>query len=495
MTLSLNKQIAKSAVWMVGLRSSIKAIGFVSTIILARLLTPEDFGLVAIIMSFLALIEVFGNFGFDTVLIQRQDAKEEHYNTAWTFNSFFGLIAFFVIVISSWPVADFYENQKLQPIMIALSFVFLITGLQNIGVVDFRKNLTFEKEFKFQIVPKIISFFCTITLAFWLRNYWALVFGSLIWRSCITINSYLLHNFRPKLTFVAWKELFDFSKWLMVNNLFYFLNTRSPEMIIGKILSPQAAGFFAIAQEISTMPTSELASNVNRATYPGYSKISHDSQKLKTMYLTVMASISILVVPAGVGLASIAGVLVPVVLGNQWLESIVLIQYLAIGGTLMALNSNTGYVFLAMGLPKVSSIMGLLRIVIFLPALLWLSFEHGLEGAALAVFLTTIVMFVLSNILIYSKLKVSAFQLLGVHVRPVLSSMIMFAFVYFSQPYFAEFYQGPGVMLLLSCIALGLLIYVVFILFFWWISGFADGPEKNLTNLFVTKFQDLKAML
>lgn len=493
--MSLNKQVAKSAVWMVGLRTSIKLIGFVSTIFLARLLTPEDFGLVAIIMSFFALMQILGDFGFDTVLIQKQDSTTADYNTAWSFNFSFGLFACAVVAASSTIVADFYGKQELQPIMLVLSLLFLINGTQNIGVVDFRKNLTFEKEFKFQILPKIISFFCTLGLAFWLRNYWALVIGTLVWKGCITINSYLLHSFRPKLTFVAWKELFNFSKWLMINNLFYFINTRSPEMIIGKIISPQASGFFTIAQEISTMSTTELASNVNRATYPGYSKISHDPQLLKDMYLTVMASISILVVPAGVGVASIAGVLVPVVLGNQWLESIVLIKYLAISGTLMAVNSNTGYVFLAMGLPKISSIMGLLRIVVFLPMLLWFSFAFGLEGAALAVFLTTVVMFAFSNILIYSKLKITAFQLLSVHLRPVLSSFIMFLFIYFAQPYFADFYQGPGIMFLLSCVVLGAVVYIGFILLFWWLSGFADGPEKNVINLVISKFHHLNEIL
>ncbi|EIM63577.1 lipopolysaccharide biosynthesis protein [Desulfobacter postgatei] len=491
--MSLNTQVAKSVLWMVSLRACIRIIGLISTIILARLLTPEEFGLVAIIMAFFAFIEIFGSFGFDTVLIQKQNATAEHYNTAWSFNFSFAIMAFAVVMGFSGLLADFYGNQKLQPIMFVLSFSFLVNGLRNIGVVDFRKNLTFDKEFSYQMLPKIISFFCTIGMAFWLRNYWALVIGSLIWQGCTTINSYLLHSFRPRFTFAAWRELFNFSKWLMFNNFLYFANTRSPEIIIGKILSPQAAGLFTIAKEISTLPTTELASNVNRATYPGYSKISHHKEELKKMYLNVMESISFIVVPAGVGIASIAGVLVPVVLGEKWLESVTLIQYIAIGGTLMALNSNTGYVFLAMGKPKLSSLIGLLRLIIFIPTLFWLTFMLGLEGTAIAVLLTTILMFVLSNALIFYELKISIRRMVSVHFRPVLSSLLMFICVYYSQSILNNYLQKDGIILLLFVIGTGIFTYTFFIISFWTLFRFPEGPEKNITNIVIKKFTGCKS--
>lgn len=167
-----------------GLRISVRAIGFISTIVLARLLTPEDFGLVAIIMSFFALIDVIGDFGFDTVLIQRQNATVDDYNTAWTFNFVFGFILCSIVACLSGGVADFYENHKLQPIMLILSLLFLFNGIQNIGVVDFRKNFSFDKEFKLQIIPKLISFFlyhkpCLLVSKLLGSGYWSIDLESL----------------------------------------------------------------------------------------------------------------------------------------------------------------------------------------------------------------------------------------------------------------------------------------------------------------------------
>jgi len=474
---------------------SVRAIGFISTIILARLLSPEDFGLVAIIMSFFALINIVGDFGFETVLIQKQNATVDHYNTAWSFNLTFGLFAFITVAGLSGVIADFYGNPKLQPIMLMLSLLFLVDGLQNIGVADFRKNMTFDKEFKFRLIPKIISFFCTISLAFWLRNYWALVIGSLVWKCCLLINSYILHNFRPKFTFSAGKDLFNFSKWLMINNFFYFVNTRSPEMIIGKILSPQATGLFTMAQEISDMPTVEIAATVNRASYPGYSKISHQVGKLQDLYINIMSSISLIVVPAGVGVSSIAKTLVPVVLGAQWYESIILVQYLAIGGSLLALNSNTGYIFIAMGQPKISCMMGFIRIIIFIPLLIGLPIFYGLEGVALAVLLTTIVTFFFYSSLINLKLKISWRRILALHFRPAIASVAMWLCVSASQPLFYELYNQTEFLVLISMVVLGAVVYGLSIILLWILAGRPWGPESKIIEYSINQLVKRKNIM
>ena len=189
------------AIWMTLLRFTYRIIGLVSTVILARLLTTDDFGVAAIAMSIFAIINIFSQFGFDTVLIQKNKASEHDYNTAWTFNFLFGaLSAIFLFSISPF-VADFYQNKDLGDITKVIAFMFLLHGLRNIGVVDFQKNLTFDKEFKLHVIPKFISFFITIGLALYYENYWALVIGNVAWKLIEVINSYLMHPFRPKFCF------------------------------------------------------------------------------------------------------------------------------------------------------------------------------------------------------------------------------------------------------------------------------------------------------
>lgn len=478
--MKVDKEIAIASLWMLLLRLAVKGLGLVSTVILVRLLSPEDFGLVAIAMSFIALINIITSFGFDTVLIQKQKGTNLLYDTAWSLNISFGLLACLITTCMSGTISTFYGNTRLQPLLMTLSLLFLITGSQNIGVVDFRKNMTFDKEFKFQIFPKLVGFFATIGMAIWLRSYWALVFGTIIWKSSTTIMSYIMHAYRPTLSFASWRELSHFSKWLMVNNFIYFINSRSPELILGKFLLPQAVGLFTIAQEISTLPTTELTANISRAAFPGYSKVSSDLEQLKAIYLKVMGSISFFVLPAGVGLASIAGLLVPVFLGEKWLECVALIRYLSIGGLLLALNSNTGYVFLAIGQPKMSTIVGFCRIAIFIPLLIIMSMKYGLLGAAQSVLLTTIAMFVFSNLIVCFRLDVALKRIFQIHYRPFLSSIFMCACIYLSQPMFERLLNNFKAGVLASCILIGIITYSLAILLLWLIAGRPDGPENSI---------------
>lgn len=489
---SLNSQVAKSAGWVIALKGFMRVMGLLSTILLARLLDPEDFGLIAITMAFIALIEIFGNFSFDTVLIQKRDATPADYNTAWSFNASFGILACITVATCSGWVADFYGDARIEPVMLVLSGLFLISGLQNIGVVEFRKNLTFEKEFRYQVLPKLISFFTTLGLAFWLKNYWALVFGSLIWKFLVLINSYLLHDFRPRFTYSEWRHLFRFSKWLMINNIFYFLNNRSPGMIVGKIISPEAAGFFTIAQEVSTLPTSDVAANITAATYPGYCKISHLPVELKKLYLTVMESISFFVIPAGVGISMVAHVLVPVVLGPKWTDAIPLVQLIALSGALMAMSSNTGAIFMAMGRPRVSTMMGLFRFIVSIPLILWMASILGLEGVALAILGSSLLIFIASTGLVHFGLKVPLISIFKVYFRPMAGSFLMAGGIHFvSTP--LDQYAIPQFLMLFLLVLLGVIFYVVGVGFLWRLANRPNGPEKNVLQFIARKFKIEKA--
>lgn len=301
------------------------------------------------------------------------------------------------------------------------------------------------------------------------------------------ISGYVLHDFRPRFTFSQWRHLFHFSKWLMINNVFFFLNNRSPELIIGKILSPQAAGFFTIAQEISTMPTSEFAANITAASYPGYCKVSHLPVELKKIYLVVMESIAFFVLPAGVGIALLAHVLVPVVLGPKWLDSISLIQLLALSGALIAMSSNTGSVFMALGRPQVSTMMGLLRAAILIPMIFWLSSESGLDGVAQAILGTSSILFLVSNGLIHFGLKVPILSILRVYARSAGGALIMAASVQWLSAALGRSHLADFIVLFALILA-GVFSYAFGILTLWALSGYPDGPEGKIFAILSRKF-------
>ena len=476
---NLNREIAVGAVWMTFLRISYRLIGLVSTIILARLLTTDDFGVAAIAMSIFALINTFSQFGFETVLIQKHDADMDDYNTAWTFNFIFGAFAsIFLFCLSPW-VGEFYGNVNLEYI------TKVISGIRNIGVVDFQKNLTFDKEFKLHIIPKFISFFITISLAIYYENYWALVIGNVAWKTIEVINSYIMHPFRPSISFNKSKELFTFSKWLIVNNFLNFTNNKSPELVLGKLMSPHAAAIFTLASELAHMATSEVISNLNRAIYPGYAKVSHDLPALRELFKNSIRVIGFLVMPIGVGVALVSDYIVELVLGLQWLDAVEPLRFLALGGSIFALKSNVNYIYFALNKPRISSLELFLRSIIFVGLMMYLIGENGVVGAAQAFFISSVVMFVVSNVILTIILNISFTEQIRLYLKPLLAAIIMSVCV---KGYLVYLAQGILLIDLVLAVIVGVVSYILSVYFIWCLAGCKEGIESQVIKVIRSKF-------
>jgi O-antigen/teichoic acid export membrane protein len=460
------------------LRFSDRIIGLISTLILARLLSPSDFGVVAISMSFYGLVEVFSRMGLETVLVQKKNITTNDYNTAWTLNLLLSLIAAIILVMSSNRIGEFYSSEDIRYIILSISILFVLNGLKNIGTVDFQKFMTFEKEFKLFILPKLLSFFITIPLAFALRNFWALVIGSIAWKAFETINSYLMHPHRPKLCLKKWNELINFSKWLVINNLFRFAHFRSPEMIIGKIVSPHAAAIFSLASEISAILTREVVANLNRAIYPAYSKVSGCPNELRNLYVSSIQFIYIIVIPIGTGLALVAEDFVPVFLGHQWINAIVPLIYLSLGGMFYAMQTNTNYVFLSLAKPKILSLLSFLKAAFFLLLLVVLIESDGVEGAAKAFFLSSIVMLFITMFFLQYEIKLSVLKQSRLFLRPMAAAICM-AFILL---YFRSHFGSNALVSLSLSILLGATTYSASLYLFWVMSGSKDGAELTIIN-------------
>lgn len=464
---------------MLGFKLIHRSIGLISTLILARLLLPEHFGIIAMAMSVIAILELATSFGFDIALIRNQKASKEHYNTAWTFNVLFGVSIMLFMVLLAHPAAIFYNKPELTNVILALSLGPLIFGFENIGTVAFRKEMDFRKEFNFQVYKKLLQFFVTVPMALILHNYWALVLGILSGRIAGVILSYKLHPYRPWFSFAAARELYNFSKWLLFTNILAFLRTRSSDFIIGRISGAHALGLFNISYEFSNTPTTELSAPINRAIFPGYAKISEDLSILRKSYLDVLAMLAFVAFPLGVGLAATAEPLVYVALGSKWAEAIPLIQILAFAGVLAATESNSASIYFSIGKPKLLAIVHGVSTVALIPLAIWLTNLHGVVGAAFAFLIVGFFSFPLNFYILSTHLNLKFTNFLLALWRPSVSTAVMFFVVdtyirYFKKPEELTIYLT----IFLSAILLGAIIYVTTTLLLWYVSSKPKGPEQ-----------------
>src|SRR5688572_8217477 len=290
---NVGHKVAAGSAWMLLFKLTERSLGIISTIVLARLLVPADFGLVAMAMAVIAILELFSNFNFDTVLIREESVQRRHFDTAWTFGVVIaGAIALLLLAIAP-AMAAFYKEPRLHAVISVLAIAALVQGFENIGVVAFRKEMQFHKEFMFLAGKKVAGFCVTIPLAFMLKSYWALVAGIIASRIAGITLSYFAHPYRPRLALSAHSELFHFSKWLLGNNIANFGRERSSDFIVGRVAGSQELGLYNIAQEIVMLPTSELVAPVNRAAYPAYARLANDKSKLRHTYLQILSMVAL----------------------------------------------------------------------------------------------------------------------------------------------------------------------------------------------------------
>jgi lipopolysaccharide exporter len=478
--------MAKAAFWMVGFKIVERSIGLVSTIILARLLEPGDFGLVAMATSFLGLLLLLTSFSFDVALIQKQDADRHLYDTAWTFDVIFGLLLAIFLVIAAMPLSQFYNEARLENILHVLALSTLVGGFSNIGPVAFRKDLEFHKEFYFLLAKKLIGFAVCMTLAFTLRNYWALVWGTFAGKILEVLLSYRVHPFRPRFCLSGRKELFGFSMWLFVNNSIFFAYNRLADFIISKVAGSHSLGVYSIAYEISNLPTTELIAPINRAVLPGYAKMANDPDALRQGFLNVLSMIALCAVPAGAGIALIAEPLVLVVLGEKWRETIPLVQILALSGTFMALQTNASVIYNALGKPKYMTVILFFHVVIiFTPMLIFFLNRDGLMGVAEAYFYSNLIILPINLLVSIKLVKLAITHLISVIWRPFLAALLMF---FSTKNIILELkrvdfiYNDLG--FLLAYLTIGALIYSICIAFLWIICRRPESAETFLLKKF-----------
>src|SRR5689334_22035005 len=276
---SVHRHMLGGSVWAIALRWSVRLTGLVSTIILARLLTPSDYGVVAIATLIVGTIEVFTQTGQYNVIIRHPSPTREHYDSAWTVSLLLGIGLGFIVLASAPLAAVYFHEPRSTPIVAILAFRTMLTGTQNIGVVNFRRHLQFHKQFQFSVYPTLISFVLTIASAIILRNYWALVIGIMSQYVCIVVLSYVMEPFRPRFSLSRVGEIWSFSFWTMIRSVGVYLNSQVDKVAIGGFAGAAAMGHYDVGRDVATSPTQELINPMVATLLPVMATVQGDHEK------------------------------------------------------------------------------------------------------------------------------------------------------------------------------------------------------------------------
>lgn len=480
---SPKRKVAIGIAWMTSARAIVRALGLVSTVVLARLLIPADFGLVAMAMAVAAGFELLTLFSFETALIREPRITRAHYDSAWTLNALMGLAIALALAASAVPFAAFYREPRLETVMLMIGLKYFIDGLGNTGTVDFRRQMEFGRDFLMQVGPKIAGILVTIPLALWLADYRALLCGMIISSAVSCVMSYLLHPHRPRFCLSEVGSLFRFSRWLLLNGMVSFVRVRSADFIIGRQLGPGPLGIFSVSFEVANLPSTEMVAPINRVLFPSYVGLANDQDRLRESFASTLGLIALLILPASVGLAAVADPLVRVVLGEKWLDSIPLIDLLALAGAANVLQTNTGSVYNAIGRPRLIALTSAIHAATLIPLLLLGTQAFGLTGAALALLVHSIgIGLPVTYLIFFASTAIRPSDVWRVCWRPVIASMLMYmAVTQFLRH--VELLHGEALSTLAGLIAaciLGVLSYTLAVAGLWQAAGRPEGAEPTL---------------
>ncbi|MGH7799425.1 MAG: lipopolysaccharide biosynthesis protein [Thermodesulfobacteriota bacterium] len=395
---SLTQRVVVSGFWVFTLRILQRAFGFIRLIVLARILFPNDFGLMGIALLTMSTLETFSQTGFQQALIQKKENIYSYLNSAWTFLILRGFILFGILYLIAPYAATFFNATEAKSIIRIIGISILIQAFTNIGVIYFKKELEFNKQFIYELAGTLADFIVSVSAALILRNVWALVFGLLAGDFAMCCLSYFLHPHRPRLNFDLGKlkELWGFGRWISGSNIFTFLIMQGDDIFVGKILGATPLGFYQMAYRISNLPATEITHVISQITFPAYSKLQESLPRLKEAYLKVFQLIVFLAFPAAGLIFVLASDFTKIFLGEKWMPMVPAMQVLCIFGVTRALNATTGSIFQAVGRPSIIAKVSFIQLI-FLAAIIYpLVKMSNLVGVAWAVTLANLLCFVLA---------------------------------------------------------------------------------------------------
>ncbi|MEO0037577.1 MAG: hypothetical protein RIQ59_788 [Bacteroidota bacterium] len=379
--MSLKKQALSGVFWSSLQMFSTQGISFVVSIILARLLMPAEFGLIAMLGLFMGLGTALINSGLTQSLIRTSDAEEDDYSTVFFFNLIGSIFIYGIIFLIAPYIALFYKQQLLTAIIRVYSITFIINAFSAIQTTRLNKKMDFKTQMKVSVPSLIIGSVVGITLAFNGFGVWSLVWSAIIQALAATIQLWLWSKWKPILVFNKdkFKHHFYYGVKLTVSGILDIIFTNAYTIIIGRFFAPAQVGYYNRADTLQMLPVGSASSIITKVSFPLFASIQNDNSRLKSVYKRIMQMVIFLVAPTLVLMAVLAEPLFRLLFTEKWLPAVPYFQILCINGIMYPIHS---YNLQILNVKGRSDLFLKLEIVkkVLLVIVLAISFQYGIYG-------------------------------------------------------------------------------------------------------------------
>lgn len=475
-------KVAIGSLMMVGKRLAVRVLSLASTFVLARLLAPADFGLLALVMGFAAILDAMTAFKFDRVLVRSEGVDADHYHTAWTI-TFIGntLIALVLVGLTPWITA-LAKTDAAQVVLVAVALCFVIDGVYNMGMVEWRRKLDFSKEFRLEFIRKLTEVGVSITWAVVSPTVWALVAGMFAGRLVGLVLSFVLHPMRPRFTLVYWRSMLSFSSMTIAISLAARMVNSIDNILISRLYSLEAVGLYSNAQMAASLPTAEMVRPISVALYAGFANILTDIPRLRDAYFNALHGILTLALPAAVGLSFVADAAVRLLLGSKWMGCADLLQSLALVQIVTLSGATSFSILVALDRMKMLVVRAWLMLCVR-PLLVYVALKYyGFYALPYAIFLVMALQVSLDSWSVRRALEFSVRTWVSRTWRPYCATAVMAAALWLLLPARDVHSLSDAFVKLTQALAIAVPVYALAALALWRLVGKPAGIERMILS-------------
>jgi lipopolysaccharide exporter len=385
------KDVIKGVSWTGSLSFLTKGVGFLETIILARILVPSQFGAYGIALLALGFLETLTETGVNIVLIQEKEA-EPYVSSAWIVSIGRGLLITLALYLCSPLIANFFHSSQALLLLQLISLVPFLRGFINPAVVKFQKELQFRKYFWYQAVILFVDTAVSIMVTYTTKQPIGIVIGLLTGVFFELFMSFIFVSPRPN--FVFRKEyvskIFHRGKWITLTTIFNYLFFNSDNIAVGRLLGAGSLGIYQLAYSLAVMPLIEIGNVLNFVTFPLFAKIREDRNRLKSAYIKMILSVILLTIPFVIIFVFIPQVFI-IILGKKWIAIVSVLPMLSLLGFVKAISNASSALFLSEVKQKYATVITFVTIIGMLVVLFPLIHQYGIVGAASAALIGSLV--------------------------------------------------------------------------------------------------------
>lgn len=465
--MSFARKAARSGLWLAGFKFLTQAFSWVVTISVARMLRPEDYGLMAMASILTGYIEVFSEMGIGAAIIQKKEITQDELSSTFWFNMGVGAIFAIACFGLAYPTAWIFNEPRIIPITQLISVLFIIGAIMIVPNNILARNASFKEIGLINLVAVVVSSLLSLLLASKGFGVWTLIYGTITLRLMIVIQTILVSKWLPGLhfRFIEVRELLKFGIHVAGSRSLAYILQKSDKFIVGKFFNAQSLGYYSFAMELASIPSDKIVSIIQQVSFPVFSKYQSDPVKCRDIYFRTLKYIGIIVIPLFAGGFFFGDEIISVLLGEKWVPVIFMFKLFCIMQAVQSITTINSTILSSLGSPQWPMYYISVNMLLMMGAI-YVSSTYGLNALAIPwVTLYPIISAVWIWITL-KKLQIEVSAYLRIFVKPVSGTLLMIAGIKAFQMVYAQLYiKTENLRIILAQeLFIGVLIYTIWLL-------------------------------